>query len=96
MLSSTPPHTSTVLRNYAIAATAVLVLSIGASDLFNNSHRISAQNIIDGYSYYASVGLVNYTSLPSSRDTMTSCASPRFLVGLFSYFGINLAKLTPD
>ena len=59
MLSSTAANT-TILRNYAIAATAVLALSIGISDLFNNPNRIATQNTIDNYSYYISAGVVSY------------------------------------
>ncbi|MGL5036071.1 MAG: hypothetical protein ACRC6M_19975 [Microcystaceae cyanobacterium] len=59
MLSSTTP-TTTILRNYAIAATTVLALSLGLSDLFNNPSRIATQNTIDGYSYYISAGVVSY------------------------------------
>lgn len=59
MLSSTTANT-TILRNYAIAATAVLALSLGVSDLFNNPSRIATQNTIDNYSYYISAGVVNY------------------------------------
>jgi hypothetical protein len=60
MLSSTTNNTTTVLRNYLIAATAVFALSLGVSDLFNNPNRLATQNTIDGYSYYVSAGLVNY------------------------------------
>ncbi|MGL5034653.1 MAG: hypothetical protein ACRC6M_12725 [Microcystaceae cyanobacterium] len=59
MLSSTTANT-TILRNYAIAATAVLALSLGVSDLFNNPSRIATQNTIDNYSYYISAGVVSY------------------------------------
>ena len=59
MLSSTIANT-TILRNYAIAATAVLALSLGVSDLFNNPSRIATQNTIDNYSYYISAGVVSY------------------------------------
>jgi len=50
MLSSTVNPTATILRNYAIAATAVLALT----------NRIATQNTINGYSQYLSAGLVNY------------------------------------
>lgn len=53
-VSSTTANT-TILRNYAVtkgapeacAATAVLALSLGVSDLFNNPSRIATQNTID-------------------------------------------------
>ena len=60
MLSSTVNPTATILRNYAIAATAVLALSLGVSDLLNSPNRIATQNTINGYSQYLSAGLVNY------------------------------------
>ena len=60
MLSSTITPTATILRNYTIAATAVLALSFGISDLFNSPNRIATQNTINGYSQYVSAGLVNY------------------------------------
>ena len=47
MLSSTVNPTATILRNYAIAATAVLALSLGVSDLLNNPNRIATQNTIN-------------------------------------------------
>jgi hypothetical protein len=60
MLSSTVNPTTTILRNYAIATTTVLALSLGVSDLLNSPNRIATQNTINGYSQYLSVGLVNY------------------------------------
>ena len=60
MLSSTVNPITIVLRNYAIAATTVLALSLGVSDLLNNPNRIATQNTINGYSQYLSAGLVNY------------------------------------
>ncbi len=59
MLSTTSP-TFTVIRNYAIAAASVMVLSLGISDLVNNPTRIAQQNKLNGYGYYVSAGLVNY------------------------------------
>ncbi|MEB3310873.1 MAG: hypothetical protein VKJ02_11625 [Snowella sp.] len=59
MLSTTNP-TFTVIRNYAIAAASVMVLSLGISDLVNNPARIAQQNKLNGYGYYVSAGLVNY------------------------------------
>lgn len=60
MLSSSTANTNTILRNYAIAATTVLALSLGISDLFNHPSRIATQNTIDNYSYYISAGVVSY------------------------------------
>jgi hypothetical protein len=52
--------TTTLIRNYVIAAASVLTLSLGISDLVNNPARLAQQNKLDGYSYYVSAGLVNY------------------------------------
>lgn len=59
MLSQSAP-TTTLIRNYIIAAASVLTLSLGISDLVNNPARLAQQNKLDGYSYYVSAGLVNY------------------------------------
>lgn len=60
MLSSTTQANATVLRNYSIAAAAVLALSLGMSDLFHNPNRIATQNTLNGYGQYITAGLVNY------------------------------------
>jgi hypothetical protein len=59
MLSTTTPTTQ-VIRNYAIAAVSVMLLSLGIGELVNNPSRIAQQNKLDGYGYYVSAGLVNY------------------------------------
>ena len=60
MLSSTANTNTIVVRNYSIAAAAVLALSLGMSDLFNSPNRIATQNTLNGYGQYISAGLVNY------------------------------------
>ena len=59
MLSTTTPTTQ-VIRNYAIAAVSVMLLSLGIGELVNNPSRIAQQNKLDGYGYYVSASLVNY------------------------------------
>jgi len=59
MLSTTTPTTK-VIRNYAIAAVSVMLLSLGIGELVNNPSRIAQQNKLDGYGYYVSASLVNY------------------------------------
>jgi len=61
MLSTTTTTPTTqVIRNYAIAAVSVMLLSLGIGELVNNPSRIAQQNKLDGYGYYVSAGLVNY------------------------------------
>jgi hypothetical protein len=61
MLSTTTTTPTTqVIRNYAIAAVSVMLLSIGIGELVNNPSRIAQQNKLDGYGYYVSASLVNY------------------------------------
>jgi len=61
MLSTTTTTPTTqVIRNYAIAAVSVMLLSLGIGELVNNPSRIAQQNKLDGYGYYVSASLVNY------------------------------------
>lgn len=58
MLSTSANHS--ILRNYLIAATSVILMSVTVSDLVNNPMRIAQQDKLDGYSRYISAGLVSY------------------------------------
>ena len=57
MLTATANPTN-ILRNYAIAATSVILLSVGLTDMFANPARVAQQDRLDSYGNYISVGLV--------------------------------------
>ncbi len=56
---TTATENTTALRNYAIAAATVMLVSVGVSDLFNNPARFAQQDKLDGYGRYVSAGLVS-------------------------------------
>ncbi|GBF80439.1 hypothetical protein [Aphanothece sacrum] len=56
MLSST--NSTTIIRNYLILATTVMVISSGLVDTFNNPTRAGQQDRLDNYGRYVSAGLV--------------------------------------
>ncbi len=49
-----------IVRNYIIAATSVMLMSMGVADMFNNPQRIAQQAKLEGYAPYISAGLVSY------------------------------------
>ncbi len=51
---------TTIIRNYLLTATTVILLSLGISELVNAPSRIGQQQRLDGYSYYVGAGLVSY------------------------------------
>jgi hypothetical protein len=50
---------TTAIRNYALAAVTVMLVSVGVSDLFSNPARFAQQDRLDGYGRYVSAGLVS-------------------------------------
>lgn len=61
MLSTaTTPNPAALVRNYAIAAAAIALLSLGAADAFNNTTRVGQQGRLDQYGRAISAGLVGY------------------------------------
>ncbi len=64
---TTATENTTAIRNYAVgsaapsatAAVTVMLVSVGVSDLFNNSARFAQQDRLDGYGRYVSAGLVS-------------------------------------
>ncbi|ACK69931.1 conserved hypothetical protein [Gloeothece citriformis PCC 7424] len=60
MLSATPTNNTSFIRNYIIAATTVMLMSVGVADMFNNPQRIAQQEKLDGYGRYIGAGLVSY------------------------------------
>jgi hypothetical protein len=58
MLTATAHHQT--LRNYAVAAIAVITLSAGMTELFQNPLRNATQNTLDSYGGYAKAGMVVY------------------------------------
>lgn len=59
MLNTTTTNTQ-IIRNYIIAATTVMLISVGVSDMFNNPQRIAQQEKLDSYGRYIGAGLVSY------------------------------------
>ncbi|WP_013321963.1 hypothetical protein [Gloeothece verrucosa] len=60
MLNTTPNTNNQLIRNYIIAATTVMLMSMGVADMFNNPSRVAQQDRLDGYARYIGAGLVNY------------------------------------
>ncbi len=56
---STTSDTTTLIRNYLITLTSVMLLSAGVADMFNNPARIAQQDRLDNYGRFISAGLVN-------------------------------------
>jgi hypothetical protein len=49
-----------VIRNYAIAITGVMLVSVGVADLFKSPVRVAQQNRLDNYGRFVGVGLVSF------------------------------------
>ncbi|MEM8778111.1 MAG: hypothetical protein AAGF26_04415 [Cyanobacteria bacterium P01_G01_bin.49] len=49
---------TTIIRNYIILATSVMVMSMGLVDTFNNPTRAGQQDRLDNYGRAVSVGMV--------------------------------------
>ncbi len=56
MLSTTKP--TTIIRNYFILATTVMVTSIGLVDTFNHPTRAAQKDRLDNYGRVVSAGVV--------------------------------------
>jgi len=54
----TTSQPTTALRNYVLLAAAVVITSMGITDLFTNPARVAQQDRLDGYTQYVGVGLV--------------------------------------
>jgi hypothetical protein len=54
----TPSHPNTTLRNYVLLAAAVVITSLGVTDIFTNPARVAQQDRLDNYGQYVGVGLV--------------------------------------
>jgi hypothetical protein len=57
---ATTTETTTLIRNYIIAAASIMLLSVGVADCFNSPARVGQQGRLDNYSRAISAGLVNY------------------------------------
>lgn len=60
MLNTTNDHT-TVIRNYIILATTVMIASVGLTDTFMNPSRAGQQDRLNNYGQVVSAGLVSYS-----------------------------------
>ncbi|MDJ0510814.1 MAG: hypothetical protein QNJ64_16395 [Crocosphaera sp.] len=56
MLSTTKP--TTIIRNYVILATTVMVMSVGLVDTFNHPTRGGQKDRLDNYGRVVSAGVV--------------------------------------
>lgn len=52
-MSSTTQNNAILIRNYIIAATSVMLMSVGLADLFNYSALVSRQNRLDRSNHFA-------------------------------------------
>lgn len=57
---NTNNHT-TVIRNYIVLATTVMVASVGLTDTFMMPSRAGQQDRLDNYGRVVSAGLVSYS-----------------------------------
>jgi hypothetical protein len=58
MLATTAHNNTTALRNYAIIAASIILMSSGLTNVFFNPARTGQQDRIDTYSSVISAGLV--------------------------------------
>ena len=61
MFTTTTNENTTVIRNYIILATTVIIASMGLTDSFMNPSRAAQQERIDNYGRVVSAGLVAYS-----------------------------------
>lgn len=60
MFNTTNDHT-TVIRNYIVLATTVMIASVGLTDTFMNPSRAGQQDRLNNYGQVVSAGLVSYS-----------------------------------
>lgn len=60
MLNATPNTNTQFIRNYAIAAATVMLMSMGVTDIFYSPNRVAQQDRLNGYAPYIGAGLVSY------------------------------------
>ena len=61
MFTTTTNDNTTVIRNYIILATTVIIASMGLTDSFMAPDRAAQQDRIDNYGRVVSAGLVAYS-----------------------------------
>ncbi len=61
-------YTTLAIRNYAILAVTVILMSLGLTDTLTSPHQSAQQDKFDNYGQYLGVGLV-IVSQESSLDT---------------------------
>jgi hypothetical protein len=68
MLSSARPNENTlVIRNYLIALSSAVVLSLGIADAYYQPSRVAHQGRLDNYSRFIGAGVVSYSQKVFAR-----------------------------